>query len=187
MIKSLFTLLYLIVISTDLYANANYITLKEFKNNNDNKIIFMRHSLAPGYGDPKNFNLNDCSKQRNLDERGIEQSRVIGNYFKENDIVFTKIFSSYWCRCKDTAFYLNIGDYNPHKGLNSFYEGHVDRNETLDKLNRLINSLKSDKGPYLMVTHYVVIEAISELSVSSGGMVVYDMISKKSKYLKISN
>ena len=68
MIKSLFTLLYLIVISTDLYAIENYVTLKEFKNNSDNKIIFMRHSLAPGYGDPKNFNLNDCFKQRNLEK-----------------------------------------------------------------------------------------------------------------------
>ena len=185
MIKSLLTLLYLIVISTDLYANENYITLKEFKNNSDHKIIFMRHSVATGYGDPKDFNLNDCSKQRNLDEKGIEQSRIIGNSFKENDIVFTKIFSSFWCRCKDTAFYLNIWDYNPHKGLNSFYEDHVDRDQTILELKKLIDSLKSDKGPYLMVTHYVVVQAISELSVSSGGMVVYDMISKKSKYLKI--
>ena len=187
MIKSLFTLVYLIVIPFDLYANEDYITLKEFKNNSDNKIIFMRHSLAPGYGDPENFNLNDCSKQRNLDERGIEQSKIIGNSFKENDIVFTKIFTSFWCRCIDTAFYLNIGNYNAHKGLNSFYEGHVDRGETLVELNKLIDSLKSDKGPYLMVTHYVVVQAISKLSVSSGGMVVYDMMSKKSKYLKISN
>ena len=38
-----------------------------------------------------------------------------------------------------------------------------------------------------MVTHYVVVQATSQLSVSSGGMVVYDMISKKSKYLKISD
>ena len=67
MLKSLFTSLYLIFISADLYAIETYVTLKEFKNNSDNKIIFMRHSLAPGYGDPKNFNLNDCSKQRNLD------------------------------------------------------------------------------------------------------------------------
>jgi phosphohistidine phosphatase SixA len=185
MIKSLFTIVYLIFICPNLYANENYITLKEFKNNSDNKIIFMRHSLAPGYGDPKNFNLNDCSKQRNLDKRGIEQSRIIGNYFKENDIVFTKIFSSFWCRCQDTALYLNIGDYKAHKGLNSFYEDHVDRDQTIVELNKLIDSLKSVKGPYLMVTHYVVIQAISELSVSSGGMVVYDMISKKSKYLKI--
>ena len=187
MIKSLYTLVCLIFISPDLYAIENYITLKEFKNNSYNKIIFMRHSLAPGYGDPENFNLNDCSKQRNLDKRGIEQSRIIGNSFKENDIVFTKIFSSYWCRCKDTVFYLNIGDYISHKGLNSFYENHVDRDQTLEELNKLINSLKSDKGPYLMVTHYVVVQAMSELSVSSGEMVVYDMISKKSKYLKISN
>ena len=187
MIRSLFTLLYLTFISTDLYAIKNYVTLKELKNNNDNKIIFMRHSLAPGYGDPENFNLNDCSKQRNLDKIGIEQSRIIGNSFKENDIVFTKIFSSYWCRCKDTAFYLNIGNYNVHKGLNSFYEDHVDRDQTIIELNKLIDSLKSHKGPYLMVTHYVVVQAISQLSVSSGGMVVYDMISKKSKYLKISD
>ena len=185
MIKSLFTIVCLIFICPNLYANENYITLKEFKNNSDNKIIFMRHSHAPGYGDPKNFNLNDCSKQRNLDKRGIEQSRIIGNSFKENNIVFTKIFSSFWCRCKDTAFYLNIGDYNTHKGLNSFYEDHVDRDQTIIELNKLIDSLKTHKGPYLMVTHYVVVQAISELSVSSGGMVVYDMISKKSKYLKI--
>jgi len=47
MIKSFLTLLYLIVISTDLYANENYITLKEFKNNSDNKIIFMDIRMHP--------------------------------------------------------------------------------------------------------------------------------------------
>ena len=67
--------------------------------------------------------------------------------------------------------------------LNSFYENHVDRDQTIIELNKLIGSLKPYKGPYLMVTHYVVVQAISQLSVSSGGMVVYDMISKKSKYL----
>ena len=29
------------------------------------KIIFIRHALAPGNGDPENFDLNDCSTQRN--------------------------------------------------------------------------------------------------------------------------
>ena len=36
-----------------------------------------------------------------------------------------------------------------------------------------------------MVTHYVVISEITGLSVSSGEMVVYDIKTKKSKYLKI--
>ncbi len=185
MIRYLYIFIYLTLVSSNLYANANHITLKEFKNKNDNKIIFMRHSLAPGNGDPSSFKINDCSTQRNLDKIGIKQSKTVGNYFKNNNLNFTKIFSSFWCRCKDTAFYLNLGDYNTHEGLNSFYEDHVDKQKTLQELNELINSLNNNKGPYLMVTHYVVIQAISGLSVPSGGMIVYDMISKTSKYLKV--
>ena len=37
------------------------------------KIIFIRHAIAPGSGDPENFKLNDCSTQRNLNYQGIEQ------------------------------------------------------------------------------------------------------------------
>ena len=32
------------------------------------KLIFIRHAYAPGSGDPNNFNLNDCSTQRNLSD-----------------------------------------------------------------------------------------------------------------------
>ena len=35
------------------------------------KIIFIRHALAPGNGDPDNFSLMDCNTQRNLDYKGI--------------------------------------------------------------------------------------------------------------------
>jgi hypothetical protein len=38
-----------------------------------------------------------------------------------------------------------------------------------------------------MVTHYVVIKAITGLSVSSGEMVVYNIKTKQSKYLKVEN
>ena len=34
------------------------------------KLIFIRHAYAPGSGDPADFNLNDCSTQRNLSEEG---------------------------------------------------------------------------------------------------------------------
>jgi phosphohistidine phosphatase SixA len=183
--RYLLILIYLIFVSSNSCAKNNLTTLKELKNYNQNKIFFMRHSLAPGNGDPSNFIIDDCSTQRNLGKRGIKQSKKIGNSLKENQINFVKIFSSFWCRCRDTAFYLNIGDYFTHKGLNSFYEGHVDKNKTLQELNKLINSLSDNKGPYLMVTHFVVIQAISGLSVSSGGMIVYDMKTKKSEHLQI--
>ena len=50
------------------------------------KIIFIRHGIAPGNGDPDNFNLNDCSTQRNLNNDGINQSIKIGDFFKKNKI-----------------------------------------------------------------------------------------------------
>ena len=43
-----------------------------------NKIILIRHSLAPGGGDPAGFKIDDCKTQRNLDKVGIEQSKAIG-------------------------------------------------------------------------------------------------------------
>ena len=43
------------------------------------KIIFIRHALAPGNGDPDNFSLLDCNTQRNLNYKGILQSKNIGS------------------------------------------------------------------------------------------------------------
>ena len=174
-------------IATNAPANENYILLQNFNEISDNKIIFMRHALAPGNGDPSNFIIDDCSTQRNLDANGITQSQIIGKNFKKFKIKFTKIFSSFWCRCKDTAFFLNLGEFFTHNGLNSFYEGQVNREETLAELNKLIDSLKVLKGTYLMVTHYVVIQAFTGISLQSGGMAVYDMETKKSYYLKLKD
>ena len=45
------------------------------------KLIFIRHAYAPGGGDPENFNIYDCSTQRNLSESGRIQSKKIGFFF----------------------------------------------------------------------------------------------------------
>ena len=47
-----------------------------------NKIILIRHSLAPGGGDPTGFKINDCKTQRNLNQAGVNQSKRIGKLFK---------------------------------------------------------------------------------------------------------
>ena len=35
------------------------------------KLVFIRHAIAPGNGDPNNFEIDNCSTQRNLDKNGI--------------------------------------------------------------------------------------------------------------------
>ena len=67
------------------------------------KLIFIRHAYAPGGGDPDNFNINDCATQRNLSDAGRVQSQKIGNFFEENKIPIGEVYSSEWCRCKETA------------------------------------------------------------------------------------
>ena len=47
------------------------------------KVIFIRHAYAPGTGDPKNFDINDCSTQRNLNKRGINQSKKVGIFLQK--------------------------------------------------------------------------------------------------------
>ena len=42
------------------------------------KVVFMRHALAPGNGDPNHFDLDNCATQRNLDEEGRQQAKRIG-------------------------------------------------------------------------------------------------------------
>ena len=51
-----------------LNVQANEINWKPAQEGN--KIIFIRHSIAPGGGDPPGFKINDCSTQRNLNQTG---------------------------------------------------------------------------------------------------------------------
>ena len=69
------------------------------------KIVFIRHAFAPGGGDPDNFVIEDCSTQRNLNQQGIDQSISMGQEFLKRDIPIQQVYTSQWCRCKDTAFY----------------------------------------------------------------------------------
>ena len=136
-------------------------------------VVFMRHALAPGTGDPGHFNINDCSTQRNLDERGRKQARDIGFYLKAQNIAFSEILSSQWCRCIDTVKEMDIGGWQEFFGLNSFFNGHVDKAEVLRRLNDKLATLE-ETDLVLMVTHQVVITATTGIFPASGEMIAYN-------------
>ena len=140
----------------------------------NNKLIFIRHALAPGNGDPDEFNILDCNTQRNLDSVGREQSLRLGKYFKINDIPIEAVLSSEWCRCKETAK-LAFQNYETFKPLNSFYDPKFYKNKEsqLINLKKFINNLK-DEGNIVFVTHYVVIAAMFGIGVTSGEILIAD-------------
>ena len=138
------------------------------------KIIFIRHAYAPGGGDPENFNINDCSTQRNLNDEGITQSKFIGEFFKTKRIKIDKVLSSEWCRCKDTAKFA-FNDFETFDALNSFYDAKfaMNRSKQIDDLKKYINTWESDSN-LIIVTHYVVISALLSRGTSSGEMIITD-------------
>ncbi len=144
-------------------------SLKEGK-----KLVFIRHAIAPGNGDPNNFDINDCSTQRNLNENGIEESKKIGLFFKNNKIKIDKVLSSQWCRCKDTAKYA-FKNFETFDALNSFYDEKFAENETkqIKDLKNYIKKWNSDKN-LVLITHFVVISSILNTGSSSGEIIISD-------------
>ena len=150
-------------------------------------VLFMRHALAPGFGDPNHFSVKDCSTQRNLDETGRAQARSIGAKLAEADIKFSAVYSSYWCRCLETAQLLGLGAVTPFDGLNSFFQNHAPRDATLAKLLEKLESFSPSAPASLMVTHAVTIRAITGLSVASGGVVIYDLKTGTAREMSLSS
>ena len=138
------------------------------------KLIFIRHAYAPGSGDPSNFNLKDCSTQRNLSEDGRKQAHYIGEFFRKNKIKIDKVLSSKWCRCKETAK-IAFKDFSTNNFLNSFYSSEHAKNKDIqvNALKSYIKKFKSDKN-LILVTHYVLISEVLNYDPSSGEIVVSD-------------
>ena len=136
------------------------------------KIVFIRHAIAPGNGDPDNFDITDCSTQRNLNDKGRAQSKIIGEFFKSNKILFDKVLTSEWCRCKDTGI-IAFGDIETFSALNSFYDQRFAKNKykQIQNLKKYIKNRKSKKN-LILITHYVVILEILNLGISSGEIII---------------
>ena len=166
-------------------AHADNNGIQEIINNIDANVIFMRHALAPGIGDPTNFKIGDCSTQRNLNQVGITQAVLIGKQLKENSIQFDKVYSSYWCRCYQTASLLDIGLVHKLSGLNSIFQNFVPRKETLKKLEQKLFELPSS-SLVIFVTHQVNIQAITKKNVISGGMVAFNTSTKEAHIIDLN-
>ena len=161
---------FLFLLNKTSFANENIVEILKKGGN----IIFIRHAIAPGNGDPQNFDISNCSTQRNLSKDGELQALKIGKFFKENDIKLTKVLSSEWCRCKDTAK-IAFGNYETKNFLNSFYDERFSKNkdrQILDFQKFIRNWNKT--GNLVLVTHYVVISEILDLTTSSGEIVITD-------------
>ena len=163
-------LIIFICIISPVKADLNQNMIYELKQGG--KLIFIRHAIAPGGGDPINFDIKKCSTQRNLSDSGRKQAKEIGSFFKNNNILIDKVYSSEWCRCKETAL-IAFKEFETKNFLNSFFSSKFAKNKDsqIEKLKEFINNWDS-KNNVIFVTHYVVISEILNYAPSSGEIVI---------------
>lgn len=151
------------------YANEEAIWDKLQGSNPKGYVLLLRHTLAPGVGDPENFKLNDCSTQRNLSALGRQDAQDVGAWLARRQIKIARVESSRWCRAKETATLLNLGKIRLNKNLDSlFQESDLPNHPQTIKVRKQIVDHRTKKGLLILVGHYVNIAALTGQGVDSG-------------------
>jgi broad specificity phosphatase PhoE len=133
-------------------------------------VVVLRHSFAPGGFDPPDARLDDCSTQRNLDERGRAQARKIGEAFRQQGIVVGAVRSSPRCRCLDTAR-LAFGRAEALGVLQGSFSDAELRRRQIAELRRAVAAHASGP-PLVLVTHGSVVSDLTGVTIQMGELVV---------------
>jgi len=162
--------LFYLSFTTNLFSSSIWEEVRE-----GNKVVLIRHALAPGGGDPTGFKIDDCKTQRNLNKVGINQSKKIGKIFRDNKIPIDIVLSSEWCRCKDTAFHA-FGRFKEFSALNSTFSNPYIKNETrqIKEIKKYLKKWDGKGKNLILVTHYSIITAITDAVPGSGEIVIAD-------------
>ena len=137
-------------------------------------VILLRHaSTEPGLGDPRHFRIGDCATQRNLSAAGRAEARRVGERFREERVPVARVYTSPWCRCRETAM-LAFGKAEDWEPLSSFFDVPDREAELTAAVKRRIATYGRRKPPgnVVMVTHNVNIAALSRRSVAQSEMVL---------------
>ena len=132
-------------------------------------VLLMRHSYAPGVGDPENFKVNDCSTQRNLSDVGRQDAQDVGEWLQRREIKIFRVETSRWCRAKETAQLLGLGKVRLNKNLDSlFEEADALNHPQTAAVRKQIQNHRNKTGLLVLVGHYVNIAALTGVGVASG-------------------
>lgn len=129
-------------------------------------VALMRHSLAPGSGDPANFDLSDCSTQRNLSDEGRAQARAAGEMLREAGLTEVRVFTGQWCRNRETAELLGFGDVE----IAPAFDSQMNLGSGQVGAARLFLTELEAERPVIIVTHSSNIRGLIGRAATSGEM-----------------
>ncbi|MFD9896784.1 histidine phosphatase family protein [Mesorhizobium sp. NPDC059025] len=146
-------------------------------------VVLLRHAMVTGNGDPSGFDIDKCTTQQKLSERGKQQARKIGALFAARAAPIDKVLSSRFCRALDTA------------GI-AFEDNKAEKFEPLDLLSKdptmaatqnaaVVKEVASftGDGNLVMITHQENIQALTGAGAREGEAVIVGVDGEKLRVL----
>ena len=125
-------------------------------------IILLRHADAPGRGEPANFDLNDCSTQRGLSDKGRDEAMGLGHTLRTLGVNVTKVVSSRWCRARQSGELLGFGPVEENRAFDNL-DLNKDRAQFLLESERKMIASWRGPGVLVVVTHSSNLKALTEV------------------------
>ena len=154
-------LLFLVFAAQETATEAGWALLREGE-----QIVLLRHAMAPGASEPTNFDIEKCSTQRNLSERGRQQARKIGALFAARAAPTGRVLTSRFCRAKETAR-LAFGNAEEFAPLDPPAADEKARKEQMEAILEEMRNY-TGSGNYVFVTHLETIQALTGQSAREG-------------------
>lgn len=137
--------------------------------------ILLAHAPTMGSGQPAGFELDDCTTQNRLSDRGRTMARRWGTRFAARAVALTTIYTSQWCSAEETAS-LAFGSYPienaPAFNLLGAFE--ADEDAQFDEMLAMIADFRGP-GNQLFITHPENITALTGTLPRDGEAVIVEL------------
>jgi len=143
------------------------------KLNDGGTVLLLRHVKAGG-ADSDDFDLKDCSTQREVGGSGRAQAAVLAQRFKAAGISTARVLTSQWCRARQTAELLGLGPVEEESALNYYHWKLGSEDAMTEALKRFFIDLKAPApgAPLVLVSHTTAFGVIGVEAPKSGGGLV---------------
>lgn len=133
--------------------------------------ILLGYSRTPGRGEPLRPDLGDCENRKSLTDRGIQEARRIGMRFAARAVSISAVYSGEFCRAAETAERaFGRRELETRAYLNSIVGG-ADPDAIPAELITAVEEFYG-AGNQLMITHPVLIKAISGTTPREGEAII---------------
>jgi len=137
-------------------------------------VIFFRHAATDhSQQDVDKKNLANCETQRRLTNKGREQAKAIGEGFKSLGIPVGDVYTSYYCRCINTA-QIAFGKATPTMDITSIQDVTPEvRMERIDNLRKLLATKPAPHTNTILVAHKWMFKDASGQLLEEGEAAIY--------------